>query len=187
VRAVGRKVDSTRKARQLRRDSTDPEQLFWAFVRNKHLGGFRFVRQYPIGPYFADFVCREAWLVVELDGSQHADSRRDLARDRWMNEAGYSELRLWNSEVIENLEGVLQAVQAILEGNPSPGLRYAPATLSRHAGEGKKSGASAPSPNAPEPGTASIPSPARGRGWSEGPGEGLTEKHPPESPDVPTR
>ena len=165
VRALGRKADSTIKARKLRIASTQAERLLWARLRNRHLGGFRFVRQYPIGPYFADFVCREAMLVVELDGGQHSDSRSDVVRDRFINAAGYGVLRYWNNDVTRNLGGVLETLLLVLEGRPSPGLRYAPATLSRDAGEGK-------SVSAPP----SLPSPVHGRGWSEGPGEGLSDK-----------
>ena len=137
VRGYGKKPDATIKARSLRKASTEPEQRLWRYLRNRHLDGHRFSRQYPIGPYFADFVCREAWLVVELDGSQHAESRRDIERDRFINVAGYSVLRFWNEDVTENLDGVMQVLRAVLDGNPSPGWRYAPATLSRRAGEGK--------------------------------------------------
>jgi very-short-patch-repair endonuclease len=159
VRADGKKADAAVKARKLRRDGTAPERILWAHLRNRHLGGHRFTRQYPIGPYFADFACREAMLVVELDGGQHSDSTHDVARDRFLNEAGCAVLRYWNDEVTRNLSGVLETLLLVLDGRPSPGLRYAPATLSRDAGEGKK---------------ASVPSPAGGRGWSGGPGEGLS-------------
>jgi very-short-patch-repair endonuclease len=159
VRADGRKADSTVKARKLRVASTDAERILWVHLRNRHLGGYRFVRQYPIGPYFADFACRDAMLVVEVDGGQHSDSSSDIARDRLFNEVGYGVLRYWNTDVTRNLNGVLETLLLTLEGRPSPGLRFAPATLSRHAGEGKNG--------------ALLPSPARGRGWREAPGEGL--------------
>jgi very-short-patch-repair endonuclease len=137
---LGRKADSTIKARKLRRDGTESERLLWAHLRNRHLGGFRFVRQYPIGPYFADFACREAMLVVEVDGGQHSASARDVARDRFMNEAGYAVLRYWNTDVTRNLSGVLETLLLVLQGRPSPGLRYAPATLSRSRERGPTPG-----------------------------------------------
>src|SRR5437868_2762944 len=77
VRAEGKKADAAVKARKLRRTSTEPERLLWAQLRNRHLGGHRFVRQHPIGPVFADFACREQKLVVKLDGGQHSDSADD--------------------------------------------------------------------------------------------------------------
>ena len=160
VRAEGKKADAAVRARKLRRASTDPERLLWAYLRNRHLGGYRFARQYPIGPYFADFVCRERRLVVELDGGQHSDSSYDTARDRFLNRAGYSVLRYWNNDVTHNLNGVLDTLLLVLENRPSLGLRFAPATLSRDAGEGKNVDAG------------DLPSPASGRGWRAAPGEG---------------
>ncbi len=163
VRALGRKADSTGKARKLRRASTEAERILWSRLRDRRLGGFRFVRQYPIGPYFADFVCRDRRLVIELDGGQHSGSGRDVVRDRFINRAGYDVLRYWNNDVSGNLDGVLETLLLTLEGRRSPGRRYAPPTLSRAAGEGKQEVASL------------LPSPARGRGWSAGPGEGLPD------------
>ncbi len=83
-------------------------------------------------------------------------------RDQFINEAGYSVLRYWNTDVVNNLSGVLETLLLVLEGRPSPGLRFAPATLSpREAGEGKEG---------------LVPSPAGGRGWRAAPGEGLLER-----------
>ena len=66
----------------------------------------------PIGPYFADFLCRELMIVVELDGHSH-DVRPDYdaTRDRFMTDAGYSILRFTNADVRENVEGVATAIQ----------------------------------------------------------------------------
>jgi very-short-patch-repair endonuclease len=72
--------------------------------------GFKFARQESIGPYYADFVCRERRLVIELDGGQHAESARDQARDCKLAELGYRVIRIWNNEVIENIDGVLQSL-----------------------------------------------------------------------------
>ena len=137
VRAEGKRSDSTVRARRLRKASTEPEKLLWSYLRNRNFEGFKFSRQYPVGPYFADFVCRESMLVIEVDGGQHSGSSHDLTRNAVLNRCGYSVLRFWNNEVLENLEGVLTALRLVLEGRPSPGLRFAPATLSRSAGEGK--------------------------------------------------
>jgi very-short-patch-repair endonuclease len=138
VRVVGKSTGATGRSRALRRASTPEEQTLWRYLRNRNLDGWKFSRQYPVGPYFADFICREAWLIVEIDGGQHSESLRDIARDRFLRRAGYGVLRFWNNEVTDNLEGVLTVLRLVLEGRPSPGLRYAPATLSRVAGEGKK-------------------------------------------------
>ena len=82
----GAKVVKTQRARSLRRDSTDTERKLWYRLRSRSILGFKFVRQEPIGPYVTDFACRERRLIVEVDGGQHADSKRDLARDRWFAE-----------------------------------------------------------------------------------------------------
>ena len=91
------------------------ENGLWKRLRNRQLGGCKFVRQEPIGPYFADFVCRERRLIVEVDGGQHADSQRDLVRDRWLAQHGYRVLRFWNNEVRGNIEGVLEAIAEALK------------------------------------------------------------------------
>ena len=71
---------ATHRARALRRDMTEVERCLWGKLRDRHLGGHKFVRRMPIGPFFADFACRDAMLIVELDGSRHAGSRRDELR-----------------------------------------------------------------------------------------------------------
>lgn len=104
----------------------------WGELRNRRLNGYKFARQIPIGPYIVDFVCRDVGLVVELDGSQHAEDRSDEKRDAFLNREGYSVLRFWNHEVLRERRAVLDTILAALDGrlSPSPGLRFAPATLS---------------------------------------------------------
>lgn len=114
----------------MRINGTDAEARLWSLLRSRGLAGHKFVRQLPIGPYFADFACRELALIVEVDGGQHADSQRDETRTRFLNAEGYSVLRFWNNEVLENPEGVYTAIALTLAGNPSPDWRFAPADLS---------------------------------------------------------
>jgi very-short-patch-repair endonuclease len=71
-------------ARGLRREATDAERRLWSLLRNRQLGGFKFRRQVPIGPYIADFICFDRRLIIEADGGQHADSAYDEARDAWL-------------------------------------------------------------------------------------------------------
>ena len=119
---------------------TDAERRFWNLVRNRTFEGLKFVRQYPVGPFITDFACREQMLVVEIDGSQHADSTYDEARSVFINAEGYSVLRFWNNEVLKELAGVYDLLSAVLAGDrPSPGWRYSPATLSP-AGRGDPTG-----------------------------------------------
>ena len=104
------------RARRLRRDSTDAERAMWHALRRNALGtGFR--RQHPIPPYFADFACVEARVVVEVDGGQHGGPR-DATRDTVMRAAGWRVLRFWNDEVLRNRDGVLTRIQDALAGRP---------------------------------------------------------------------
>jgi very-short-patch-repair endonuclease len=105
----------------LRQRSTRAELALWRHLRDRRFAGFKFVRQEPIGPYFADFVCRERHLVVEVDGGQHADNAADAERDAAMRKLGYRAIRVWNNEVLGNIEGVLQMLKAELETAPHPG------------------------------------------------------------------
>src|SRR5690242_13265404 len=96
----GARTTSTTRARRLRRDATDAERRLWYRLRARQIDGAKFVRQEPIGPYVADFVCREQRLVVELDGGQHATDKRDAMRDDWLRQHGYRVLRFWNNDVL---------------------------------------------------------------------------------------
>jgi very-short-patch-repair endonuclease len=70
----------------------------------------------PIGPYFADFACRSKGLVVELDGSQHADNSYDRRRDEFMRGEGLSVVRVWNADVLKSRRSVCETILAALEG-----------------------------------------------------------------------
>ena len=95
-----------RNARTLRRGMTDSERSLWAGLRAEQLG-FRFRRQHPFGNYVADFACLAPKLVVELDGSQHADrAAYDAARDRFFRDHGFEVLRFGSNEPLRNLDGV---------------------------------------------------------------------------------
>jgi very-short-patch-repair endonuclease len=99
---------TTERARTLRRSLTKPEFLLWRRIRNRQLEGFKFVRQEPVGPYYADFACRECRLILEVDGSQHLDNAQDTRRDNALASLGYRVIRVWNNEVLNNIDGVLQ-------------------------------------------------------------------------------
>ncbi|HXV24876.1 MAG TPA: DUF559 domain-containing protein [Alphaproteobacteria bacterium] len=104
--------DLITRARQMRREPTEAERRLWSKLRNHGLG-VRFVRQLPIGPYIADFACRAARLVVELDGGQHG-SEYDKRRDTYLAGRGYRVLRFWNPEVLANTEGILETIHLAL-------------------------------------------------------------------------
>lgn len=117
-------------AKKLRTTMTEAERKLWFRIKNRQLLGFKFVRQQPVGPCIADFACREADLIVEIDGSQHAESQRDEQRTRKLNAYGYEVIRFWNTDVLTNLDGVFEALAERLNKAPSPGLRFAKSDLS---------------------------------------------------------
>jgi very-short-patch-repair endonuclease len=93
---------STKRARRMRQSLTGPEVGLWVRLRRRQLGGFRFRRQHPIGPYILDFYCPEARLAVEIDGAghDHPDQvRHDLRRDEWLALKGIRTLRIPSSWV----------------------------------------------------------------------------------------
>ncbi len=91
---------SLKRARRLRQSLTGPEVGLWGHLRRRQLGGYRFRRQHPIGPYILDFYCPEARLAVEIDGPAHGHPdqiRHDLRRDEWLTAKGVRTLRLPSS------------------------------------------------------------------------------------------
>jgi very-short-patch-repair endonuclease len=101
----------------------------WSILRARQIDGFKFVRQFPIGPYVADFACREAALVIEVDGGQHSGNHADIGRTAYLNAQSYGVLRFWNHEVLSNIHGVVDAVSRVIAGAPSSDLRFSPAAL----------------------------------------------------------
>lgn len=101
-------------ARRLRRDATDVEAALWQRLRGRQIEDAKFVRQFPIGPYVADFACRSARIVIELDGGQHAHSLVDIERTRLIEAHGYTVIRFWNTDVAANIEGVLEEIRGAL-------------------------------------------------------------------------
>jgi very-short-patch-repair endonuclease len=117
----GANVKRTARAQRLRSNSTIAESRLWNRLRSRAVNGFKFVRQEPIGPYVVDFVCRERRLVIEIDGGQHADSKRDQIRDSWLKEHNYQVLRFWNNDVLRNTNGVLEVIaQSLRVESPPP-------------------------------------------------------------------
>jgi very-short-patch-repair endonuclease len=124
-----RKSGATARARNLRQNETDAEYRLWIEVRNRRLNGYKFARQIPLGPYAVDFICRDKSLIVEVDGSQHADSEHDFRRTEWLNAQGYSVLRFWNDEILRERHAVLETILAVLEGKvsaPCATTRFSP-------------------------------------------------------------
>ncbi|WP_378944101.1 endonuclease domain-containing protein [Mesorhizobium sp. ANAO-SY3R2] len=118
------------------------EATLWNELKAKKLGGHKFSRQVPLGPYYADFVCRQAKLVIELDGSQHVGSSHDLRRDEFMRANGYSVLRFWSGDALRNMRAVCETILAVLDGRLAEDVVasdmkfvFAPAGQSRREGE----------------------------------------------------
>ena len=103
-------------ARSLRGKENDAEDALWHELRARRLNGFKFVREMPIGSYFADFACRAERLIVEVDGSQHVDNEHDADRDEWLNSNGWSVLRFSNVMVLAERPDVLATIVEVLEG-----------------------------------------------------------------------
>jgi len=124
--AVGRrggKRDLLPLAKRMRSAQTDAEARLWSMLRAKRLDGWKFKRQEQLGDYIVDFVNFEKRLIVEADGSQHAESVADEKRDAYLSHEGFRVLRFWNNDVLTNLDGVAIAILAALETplpNPSP-------------------------------------------------------------------
>ncbi|MBI4668949.1 MAG: endonuclease domain-containing protein [Elusimicrobia bacterium] len=117
-------------ARALRRNPPDAELKIWYLLRDRQLGGYKFRRQFPIGPYIADFCCWKKRLIVELDGGQHAEQAdKDAQRTCYLNSQGFRVLRFWDNETLTQTHAVLEKILEALE-EPSP------CPLPR--GEGKK-------------------------------------------------
>ena len=104
-------------ARALRKNQTPQESKLWYCLRSKRFQGFKFRRQFPVGPYIVDLCCFKEKLIIELDGGQHNESGSlayDATRDSFLRSQGYRVLRIWNNEVTNNLEGVLEKIYRIL-------------------------------------------------------------------------
>ncbi|MEK7137846.1 MAG: endonuclease domain-containing protein [Patescibacteria group bacterium] len=107
------------RARALRKDQgTLAERHLWFQLRNRKCAGLKFRRQVPLGPFITDFLCAEARLIIELDGSSHEEKETyDAERTRFLDERGFRVLRFRNQNVFENMEGVLEE---IVKHVPSP-------------------------------------------------------------------
>jgi len=102
----------TKTAKSLRKNATRVETILWSQLRARQIEGTKFRRQQPIDEFVVDFVCFEKKLIIELDGGQHAQARaEDRERDNRFSEKGYTVLRFWNNEVVENLTGVLEVIR----------------------------------------------------------------------------
>ena len=106
-------------AQKLRNNSTDTEKYLWKYLRGRQLEEFKFRRQHPIGKYVVDFINLEKKIIIEVDGGQHSENKKDKLRDKCLKEKGYEVLRFWDNEVLTNIEGVIESIRKKLY-SPSP-------------------------------------------------------------------
>ena len=98
------------RARAMRREPTEAERKLWYALRDRRMQALKFRRQAPIGSYIVDFLCIAHRLVVEADGSQHAENKRDAMRDEWLAGQGYKVLRFDNRDILTARESVLATI-----------------------------------------------------------------------------
>ena len=109
------------RARDFRRNLTDTERFVWGRLRGRQIGGHKFCRQHPLGPFIVDFVCLERKLVLELDGGQHAErAGYDARRTAWLEERGYRVFRLWNFEVFQDWDAIADHLWELLQAGEPP-------------------------------------------------------------------
>ena len=106
------------KARYLRNNMTEQEKKLWYYLKKRYINNCRFRRQYPIGKYIVDFVCREKNLIIEIDGGQHNKVQTviyDKERSEYLETKGFKVIRFWNTDIDRNLEAVLDKITHYLD------------------------------------------------------------------------
>ena len=108
------------RARELRRAQTDAEKKLWGRLKGRQLHGVKFRRQFPIGPFFADFYALKEFLVIELDGAQHSDNvERDRRRSEYLAGLGYRTVRFWDHDAFAHTDEVIEQISNLLK-DPHP-------------------------------------------------------------------
>lgn len=114
MRSIHNTLANKEIRRKLRNNATLHERILWSRLKSKQLG-YKFRRQHSIGKYIVDFYCPSKRLIIELDGSQHIDNKqRDEERDSYLSNLNYSVLRFYNSDVNNNIEGVVLKIKDYL-------------------------------------------------------------------------
>ena len=107
-------------------------------LRDRRMPSFKFKRQFVIEPYIVDFVCFERRIIVEADGSQHAESEYDQRRDAFLQLQNFTVLRFWNNDVLENASSVFDAISdALTSPHPPKPAAWAPPSPARGEGLGE--------------------------------------------------
>jgi very-short-patch-repair endonuclease len=125
------------RARWMRSHPTEAEKRLWTILRDRRLGAFKFRRQQIITPYIVDFVCLEQRLIIEADGSQHADNKDDTRRDAFLVRQDFRLLRFWNNQVLRETGAVATAIFAALSvPHPPKPSAWAPPSPIKGEGSG---------------------------------------------------
>ena len=99
------------RRRELRKNQTEAEKIFWQEIRNRKVNNLKFYRQYSIGPYILDFFCPQIRLAIELDGKQHKDAREyDMEREFFLKSKDIRTIRFWNEKILKDIKNVLKIV-----------------------------------------------------------------------------
>ena len=118
--------NTSTRARERRWNMTIAERKLWTLLRRRQvLGHHRFRHQHPIGPFIGDFVCLEAKLIIEVDGSQHAEelhALKDRDRTLWLEKEGFRVLRVWNGDVLKHRARVVDAIERVLSDAVPPSV-----------------------------------------------------------------
>ena len=123
------------RARWMRAHPTEAEKRLWSMLRDRRLVAFKFRRQQIIAPYIVDLICPAERLIIEADGSQHADNKDDARRDAFLRGQDFRLLRFWNNQVLAETDAVASAIFAALSV-PHPPKPSAWAPPSPVKGEG---------------------------------------------------
>ena len=118
---TNKKIKTHQLQRTLRKNPTQAERALWRELRGKQIKNLKFRRQHIHENFILDFVCIEAKLIIEVDGGQHADNHeQDRKRTTQLEQAGFTVLRFWNNQILNEMESVKQAILSALESDPSP-------------------------------------------------------------------
>ena len=104
-------------AKEMRNNPTDAEAIMWKYLRNSNLCGIKFRRQQPIDKYIVDFMSASEKLIIELDGGGHNSGINqiyDSKRDEYLSKLGYTVIRIWNTEIYKNIDGVLDYILKVI-------------------------------------------------------------------------
>lgn len=118
---TNQQVLQEKRPRDLRNNGTDAEKRLWYHLRNRQVLGAKFRRQHAFDNFVVDFVSFDAMLIIELDGGQHAEqSVYDQARDAVLAKIGFKVLRVWNNEVFQKFNGIMDTIYFEVEKRMTP-------------------------------------------------------------------